>query len=50
MYVIISINKTKEANTMNDITDLTSMTVRTVLFLVIAGVFYFVLKSKKKEK
>jgi len=35
---------------MNDITDLTSITVRTVLFLVVAGIFYFVLKSKKKDK
>jgi len=35
---------------MNDFTDLTTMTVRTVLFLVVAGIFYFVLKSKKEDK
>ena len=35
---------------MNDVTDLTTMTIRTVLFLVVAGIFYFVLKSKKEKK
>ena len=32
---------------MNDTTDLTTLTIRIGIFLVIAGIFYFVLKSKK---
>jgi len=32
---------------MNDTTDLTTLTVRVAIFLVIAGIFFFVLKSKK---
>ena len=32
---------------MNDTTDLTTLTIRMGIFLVIAGIFYFVLKSKK---
>jgi len=32
---------------MNDTTDLTTLTIRIGVFLVIAGIFYFVLKSKK---
>ena len=35
---------------MNDTFDLNTILVRTVLFIVVAGVFYFVLKSKKEEK
>jgi len=33
---------------MNDTFDLTTLTVRMLIFIVVAGVFYFVLKSKKK--
>ena len=35
---------------MNDTTDLTTLTIRVAIFIVIAGVFYFVLKSKKEDK
>ena len=35
---------------MNDTMDLTTLTIRIGIFLVIAGIFYFVLKSKKKEE
>lgn len=34
---------------MNDTTDLTTQFIRTIIFIVIAGIFYFVLKSKKKD-
>jgi len=34
---------------MNDTTDLTTLTIRVAIFLVIAGIFYFVLKSKKDK-
>ncbi len=33
---------------MNDTTDITTLTVRIVIFVVIATIFYFVLKAKKK--
>jgi len=32
---------------MNDTTDISTLTVRIVIFVVIAGIFYFILKSKK---
>jgi len=32
---------------MNDTTDITTLTIRMIIFLVIAGIFFFVLKSKK---
>ena len=32
---------------MNDTTDITTLTVRIIIFTVIAGIFYFILKSKK---
>ena len=32
---------------MNDTTDITTLTVRIAIFAVIAGIFYFVLESKK---
>lgn len=32
---------------MNDTQDITTLTVRIIIFVVIAGIFYFVLKSKK---
>jgi preprotein translocase subunit YajC len=32
---------------MNDTTDFTTLSVRMVIFVVIAAIFYFVLKSKK---
>jgi len=32
---------------MNDTTDITTLTIRMVILLVIAGIFFFVLKSKK---
>lgn len=35
---------------MNDTTDLVALTVRTLILVVIMGIFYFVLKSKKKDK
>lgn len=35
---------------MNDTTDFTTLTMRLAIFLVIAGIFYFVLKSKKKDE
>ena len=35
---------------MNDTTDITTLTIRVAIFVVIAGIFYFVLKSKKEEK
>ncbi len=35
---------------MNDTTDITTLTIRMVIFVVIAGIFYFVLKGKKVEK
>ena len=35
---------------MNDTTDITTLTIRVAIFVVIAGIFYFTLKSKKKEK
>jgi len=31
---------------MNDTHDITTLTIRMVIFLVIAGIFYFTLKSK----
>jgi hypothetical protein len=33
---------------MNDTTDLTALTVRMLVFAIIAGVFFLMLKSKKK--
>jgi len=36
---------------MNDTTDITTLTIRVGIFLVITGIFFFVLKSKDtKEK
>ena len=32
---------------MNDTTDITTLTIRIAIFLVIVGIFYFTLKSKK---
>jgi hypothetical protein len=32
---------------MNDTTDITTLTIRIIIFIVIASIFYFVLKSKK---
>jgi hypothetical protein len=32
---------------MNDTQDITTLTIRIVIFIVILGVFYFVLKEKK---
>jgi hypothetical protein len=34
---------------MNDTTDITTLTIRMVVFVVIAGIFYLVLKSKKEK-
>jgi len=34
---------------MNDTNDPVTLTLRIVLFIVIAGIFYFVLKSKKEK-
>ena len=34
---------------MNDTQDLTTLTIRIVIFLVIAGIFVFTLKGKKKS-
>ena len=35
---------------MNDTQDLTTLTMRVAIFIVIAGIFYFTLKSKNKDK
>jgi len=32
---------------MNETTDLTTLTIRMGIFLIIAGIFFFILKSKK---
>ncbi len=32
---------------MNDATDITTLTIRIGIFIVIAGIFFFILKSKK---
>jgi hypothetical protein len=34
---------------MNDTTDLTTLTIRVAIFIVIAGIFFFVLKGKKES-
>ena len=34
---------------MDDTTDVVTLTIRIGIFLVIAGIFFFVLKSKKKD-
>ena len=34
---------------MNDTTDFVTLTVRMGILLVIAGIFYFILKSKKEK-
>ncbi|CAI6150313.1 MAG: hypothetical protein SPLUMA1_SPLUMAMAG1_01043 [uncultured Sulfurimonas sp.] len=35
---------------MNDTIDITTLTVRILIFVVIAGIFYFVLKSEKNKE
>ena len=35
---------------MNDTTDLTTLTIRIAIFVVIAGILYFVLKGDKTKK
>ncbi len=35
---------------MNDTTDITTLTIRMAIFAVVAGIFFFVLKSDKKKK
>lgn len=35
---------------MNDTTDVTTLSIRIAIFVVIAGIFYVVLKSKKSNK
>ena len=35
---------------MNDTTDPITLTLRMIIFIVIAGIFYFTLKSKKEDK
>ncbi|CAI6150759.1 MAG: hypothetical protein SPLUMA2_SPLUMAMAG2_00008 [uncultured Sulfurimonas sp.] len=35
---------------MNDTVDITTLTVRILIFVVIVGIFYFVLKSKKNKE
>jgi len=34
---------------MNDTTDFTTLTLRVVIFVVIAGIFFFVLKGEKRS-
>jgi nitrogen fixation-related uncharacterized protein len=34
---------------MNDTTDITTLTIRVAIFIVIVGVFFFVLKGKKRN-
>ena len=33
---------------MNDTQDITTLTMRIAIFVIISGIFYFILKSKKK--
>jgi len=35
---------------MNDTTDITTLSLRVAIFVIIAGIFFFVLKSKKTEE
>ena len=35
---------------MNETTDLTTLTIRIGIFIVIVGIFYFVLKAKKNKE
>ncbi len=35
---------------MNDTSDITTLTLRVVIFVVIAGIFYFVLKGDKTKR
>jgi len=35
---------------MNDTTDITTLSIRIAIFVVIAGIFYFTLNSKKENK
>jgi len=35
---------------MNDTADLTTLTIRMAIFVVIAGIFYFVLKGDKTKR
>lgn len=50
LYGMIFINICKGNKIMNDTTDLTTLSVRIGIFIVIAGIFYLVLKSKKSKK
>ena len=34
---------------MNDTTDITTLTVRIAIFVIIAGIFFVVLRSKKEQ-
>jgi len=34
---------------MNDTTDFTTLTIRVAILVVIAGIFFFVLKGKKRD-
>ncbi|MEA1956237.1 MAG: hypothetical protein U9N02_07060 [Campylobacterota bacterium] len=34
---------------MNDTTDITTLTIRMAILVIIAGIFYFTLKSKKRN-
>jgi len=42
-------DKNKKGNGMNDTADLTTLTIRMLIFVVIAGIFFFTLKSGKKK-
>jgi len=44
-FVILLLNY--KEHSMNDTTDITTLTIRMIIFLVIAGIFFFVLKRKK---
>lgn len=35
---------------MNDTFDITTLSIRMLVFVVIAGIFYFILKSKKNKE
>jgi hypothetical protein len=35
---------------MEDTTDILDLTIRTAVLLIVAGIFFFVLKSKKEDK
>ena len=39
--------KFSKGKNMNDAADITTLSIRMLIFIVIAGIFFFILKSKK---